>query len=256
MNKQLTPVTYFSGTSGLVLPYPNKSLYPEEFRDKSRLEFYGSLFNSIEINSSFYKIPRGATIQNWVLTTPPEFRFTFKLWKGITHSKELLFNREELEQFMLAISHAGDKKGCMLIQFPPSLTSRMIMQVERLLYAVEKANIGSPWPLALEFRHASWYQPDILEKLEELNTNLVLHDHRSGSVSRQDFDGQVVYLRFHGPDGDYRGTYQDDFIAEYAGYIRDWREEGKTVYVYFNNTMGNAIQNLTSLNTYVQSHET
>jgi uncharacterized protein YecE (DUF72 family) len=62
----------------------------------------------------------------------------------------------------------------------------------------------------------------------------------------------TIYLRFHGPGGKYRGSYDDPILQEYSTYIREWQEEGKTVFVYFNNTMGDAVQNLATLNTFVQ----
>jgi uncharacterized protein YecE (DUF72 family) len=64
---------------------------------------------------------------------------------------------------------------------------------------------------------------------------------------------QFVYLRFHGPEGGYRGSYSDQFLQEYASYVREWIDEGRTVYVYFNNTMGNAVQNLITLNDMVKN---
>ena len=64
-----------------------------------------------------------------------------------------------------------------------------------------------------------------------------------------------VYLRFHGPGGSYRGSYEEDFLYEYAGYIKDWMAEGKVVYSYFNNTMGNAVGNLFKLKDMVTGEE-
>src|ERR1044072_276638 len=90
---------YRSGTSGLVLPVPNKKAFPPEFKDKSRLTYYGSLFNSIEINSSFYKIPQAATVKKWADSVPDNFAFTFKLWREITHIKGLAYQPEDVLRF-------------------------------------------------------------------------------------------------------------------------------------------------------------
>src|ERR1700712_55123 len=106
-------VDYYAGTSGLVLPVPNKTHYPAAFKEKSRLCYYASLFNSIEVNSSFYKIPQAQTIEKWVGMVPDGFRFTFKLWKGITHEKNLIFNPDNISRFMNAISVVGNCKGCL-----------------------------------------------------------------------------------------------------------------------------------------------
>ena len=66
-----------------------------------------------------------------------------------------------------------------------------------------------------------------------------------------DLQADFIYVRFHGPTGNYRGSYSDDVLSEYAGYIMDWVDEGKIVYVYFNNTAGDAFNNLQTLNNLV-----
>ncbi|MBA2422067.1 MAG: DUF72 domain-containing protein, partial [Chitinophagales bacterium] len=88
-----------------------QSLYPPEFQGKSRLTYYASLFNSVEINSSFYKNPKISTIIKWAESVPDNFQFTFKLSKDITHSKGLDFNHEDVDRFIEAIAHVGNKKG-------------------------------------------------------------------------------------------------------------------------------------------------
>ena len=123
----------FAGTSGLILPVKNKLFYPEEFKDKSRLCYYGSLMNSIEINSSFYKVPMASTVQKWADEVPEGFKFTFKLFKEITHSNELLFNEEQVGHFMSVIDRVGDKKGCLLVQFPPRIRIKDFGQFNRLV---------------------------------------------------------------------------------------------------------------------------
>ena len=87
--------------------------------------------------------------------------------------------------------------------------------------------------------------------LEALEMGLVLHDKLTEGTALNDTASDFIYVRFHGPGGNYRGSYDDQFLYEYASYIRDWLADGKTVYVYFNNTMGSAIQNLEALRNYV-----
>ncbi|RQO69913.1 DUF72 domain-containing protein [Pedobacter sp. KBW06] len=244
---------FYSGTSGLLLPFPNKQHYPEEFRDKSRLTFYGTLFNSIEINSSFYKIPMASTVQKWAESVPEDFTFTFKLWKEITHRHALEFDPEAVGRFMTVIAAAGKKKGCLLLQFPPSLRSDQRNQLTQLLHQVRLGDPQQQWKVALEFRHPSWYQEDTWQLMREFRMAIVLHDKPGSASPMRTQEQEFVYLRFHGPEGDYKGGYTDDFLMEYAGYIKDWKEEGKTVYVYFNNTIGDALQNLQSLNRHLSS---
>jgi uncharacterized protein YecE (DUF72 family) len=239
---------YFSGTSGLQLPFPNKQFYPADYRDKSRLFYYGSLFNSIEINSSFYKIPMAATVQKWAESVPEDFRFTFKLWKEITHSKGLVFDAAAVHRFMETINHVGSKKGCLLVQFPPSVTVKYIMPIRHLFSEINHANPGNAWKVAVEFRHPSWYEEDLEELFISDPYGLVLHDKGQSTTPLTAIFSDFVYLRFHGPGGNYKGSYPSDILAEYAEYISDWIMDEKTVYVYFNNTMGDAIANLQDLN--------
>lgn len=242
--------------SGLVLPVANKQAFPPEFQDKSRLNFYASLFNSIEINSSFYKVPMASTVRKWTAEVPQHFRFTFKLWREITHNKGLVFSMADVEKFMRSINEAGNQKGCLLVQFPPSLKIDSIHQLEHLLTALNLHNSEQLWKIAVEFRHLSWYNDTINSILQQYNMGLVIHDMPKSAPPLKVLAGDFVYLRFHGPNGDYRGSYPDDFLYEYAQYIQEWQSEGKIAYVYFNNTMGDSVKNLMSLNRYVsQSSE-
>jgi uncharacterized protein YecE (DUF72 family) len=248
-----SPKKFYSGTSGMALPVPNKSEYPPEFQNGSRLSYYSHLFNSIEINSSFYKIPMARTVAKWTAEVPDNFRLTFKLWRDITHVKDLLFKEDDVHRFMQVINTVVDKKGCLLVQFPPKLDLSVFKQVERLLINIRVADPDSAWTVFLEFRKSYWYTEETHQMLESYNANIVLHDKAGSQMDFIEQDGANVYLRFHGPGGNYRGSYSEDFLYEYSQYIRGWIEEGKTVYAYFNNTMGDAVQNLISLNKFVLS---
>ncbi|WP_285007965.1 DUF72 domain-containing protein [Pedobacter faecalis] len=238
---------FYSGTSGLLLPVRNKLFYPDEFKSKSRLCFYASLMNSIEVNSSFYKIPMASTIARWAEDVPERFRFTFKLFREITHNKGLLFDAELVQRFMDVISHAGEKKGCVLVQFPPSVRIEHLRQLARLVTELRHCDEEMNWNIALEFRHVSLYRDEVYRLLEDNFMALVIQDMPASATPMLDSDLPFVYLRFHGPGGSYRGSYDEQLLYEYAGYISDWLAEGKTVYVYFNNTMGDALKNLNTL---------
>lgn len=249
--KEFSQPEFYAGTSGLMLPVKNKLFYPEAFQDKSRLTYYASLFRSIEINSSFYKIPMPSTVRKWADQVPENFRFTFKLWREITHNKGLQFKVQDVERFIDVINNVGLKKGCLLIQFPPSLKIDMRIQLEKLIIIISEADPDKQWKTAFEFRHRSWYHEDILEILEENGFGIVIHDKPGSETPLIESDVNFKYLRFHGPNGDYKGHYPDDFVYEYAEFSRDWIQEGKAVFAYFNNTMGDAIKNLDMLNSYV-----
>lgn len=96
-----------------------------------------------------------ATVQKWSASVPGHFRFTFKLWKEITHVKGLAFNPKDVNHFMQVIANADNKKGCLLVQFPPSLKIVNMGQLEKLLIAIQDTNLGQNWKVALEFRDKS-----------------------------------------------------------------------------------------------------
>lgn len=238
--------------SGLAMPFP-KYKYPEEFQQSSRLTYYASLFGSIEINSSFYALPKGRTISRWTNEVPENFKFTFKLWKQITHSKNLNFLDADVKNFMEAIESAGKKKGCLLVQFPGSIKGDRLYELQHLLHSVQSNNIDHTWHVAVEFRDNSWYHEDTYDLVRSHNASIVIHDKSRAASYYVAQNFKTIYVRFHGPQGDYRGSYSDAFLDEYAMYIHDWLVEGKSVFVYFNNTMGNAFENLNTLNLYVTS---
>lgn len=243
--------SYKAGTSGLVLPVPNKKAFPPEYQDKSRLTYYSSLLNSLEVNSSFYKVPQAATVKKWAESVPEDFVFTYKLWQEITHIKDFAYDPENVLRFMEVISEAGNKKGCLLVQFPPSLTVERFAQVENLLGILQSIEPAHCYKVALEFRHASWYISEVYELADEYAASIVLHDIPKSANRQLNKKAAFVYLRFHGPAGDYRGGYTDSFLQQQAEIISGWRNEGKDVYVYFNNTIGDAIKNVITLNRFI-----
>ncbi len=241
---------FYCGTSNVVLPVPNKGHYPPEYQDKSRLNYYASIFNSVEVNSSFYKIPMGRTIEKWTKDVPEDFRFTFKLWRGITHNKYLNYEEADIKRFMQAMDMAGGKKGCLLIQLPGSITFQYLPKLKKILDNIKVRGTVADWKLAIEFRHNSWYRDETYQALESYTAAVVMHDMPKSRTPLIDMEAPFVYLRFHGEKGDYRGTYTDEFLQEYAACIKDWISEGKTVFAYFNNTMGQAVHNALALITF------
>ena len=230
---------FFGGTSGLLVTMPKRD-FPPEHTERSRLGFYALHENSIEINSSFYKLPQAKTLSRWINEVPADFRFTFKLWKEITHQKNLLFKTEDVLRFMEAITVPSTNQGCLLVQFPPSLQVNTLPQLAALMNILKNFT----WPVAVEFRHSSWYNDNVFELLNSHQAAMVIQDMPKSAAPMEITADDLVYLRFHGPGGSYRGSYSDGFLYEYAMYIREWREEDKTVYCYFNNTAGDALNNL------------
>lgn len=243
------PQQFFAGTSGLVLLVPNKQAFPVAFKDKSRLAYYAHLFNSLEVNSSFYKVPRAATVARWAQEAGADFTFTFKLFKGITHNKLLAFDKALVKQFMEVVNEAGDKRGSLLIQFPKS-TQVNIKQLRELLLCIQNYNKPG-WQVSVECRNTGWYIDEIYLLLQKFGAGLVIHDMPgSGTPELKPFTNHI-YLRYHGVLGDYRGTYSDAFLQQQATVIAGHISNGRTVYAYFNNTIGQAFENVVSLKSYV-----
>lgn len=238
---------FYAGTSGLMLPVPNKAFYPEAYRDKSRLNYYASMLNSIEINSSFYKIPQPSTVSRWQEDVPENFRFTFKLFREITHAKQLIFDEDLISRFFSVIASASNKAGAILVQFPPSIRVTDLKRLNHLLELLRHADPNQVWDIAVEFRHPSLYNDEIYRLVGNLRMSIVLHDKGNAASPFTETDDPFVYLRFHGPNGDYRGSYDEHLLNEYAYYIKDWLVSGKKVYTYFNNTVGGAFNDLTTL---------
>jgi uncharacterized protein YecE (DUF72 family) len=252
MAKAENPGTFYSGLSGLVLPIP-KYQFPEAFQTSSRLTYYSSLFNSIEINRSFYVLPNGKTLAKWSNEVPENFKFTFKLWKQITHAKGLQFSESDVKIFMDTINSVGNKRGCLLIQFPASVNYESIDQLQHLLDVVQTNNSDNSWKVAIEFRNHSWYTKDTYSLLDDYNTAIVIHDKSRAGSPLVTLKSRTIYIRFHGPKGDYGGTYDEAFLNEYATYIGEWLAAGRSVFVYFNNTKGDAYNNLKVLNKCVHT---
>ncbi len=246
----MASIPFYSGTSNLVLPL-KKADYPEDFKNSSRLGFYASMFSSLEVNATFYALPKKATIEKWAQQVPSHFRFTFKVPKTITHTKDLQFSFEELELFTDTVSAVSDKKGCLLVQLPPKLGRDYEEELAGILESLAENAEG--WNIAVEFRHLSWYHTQVDRMLQSYGAGMVKHDRPPAVTPPVEVSEKFVYLRLHGPEERYRGSYEETVLEEYAKQIMNWLKEGKEVYIYFNNTMGDAYNNLQTLNSMVST---
>lgn len=230
------------GLSGIVLPYP-KYQFPEEAQKFSRLTIYSTFFSSIEVNDSFYKVPQRKTIERWARSVPDHFRFTFKLHQDFTHAKMLSQEAGRTREFVQSISSVGAKRACILVQFPPGFKASSIYYVENLLAELIREIADGGWKMAVEFRDSGWYNEETFDLLKTYNASLALQDIPKSAAPFITTSDDFVYVRFHGPTGNYRGSYTDAFLQEYAEHVTMWADGGKSVFVYFNNTAGSAFQN-------------
>lgn len=232
---------WFFGTSGLVLPVPNKSFYPDDYKAGSRLHYYASLFTSIEVNTTFYSLPRAATVKNWVADVPGDFQFTIKVPKDVSHAKNMQFDRGALKNFLKIVEAADTRKGCLLLQFPAKMEPN-VPKLRSILTSLSK----SGWPIALESRNDLWYEKRIDILLDKFDVIRVIHDWWNFPISLES-SGDIIYIRFHGPERNYRGKYDDAVLEQYAHFIKQCLNDNKTVYTYFNNTLGNVSGDLQAL---------
>lgn len=242
------------GTSNVHLP-GNKLTFPPEYQLKSRLHYYSSILNSVEVNSCFYKTPQQTTFEKWARDVPEDFRFTLKLSKDITHAKELCYDIACMDKFLQAATGIGHKKGCLLIQFPGKISLAHFNQVEQILTELHEYDPKHEWRKAIEFRNSSWYIRETIELLDEYEAALVYQDFSKAKTPSIEGNANFVYIRMHGPTGNYRDSYSDHTLNEVAEKIRQIQLQRKDVYVYFNNTAGNAFENARALQSRIyQSH--
>ena len=231
---------------------PRKS-FPAGFEQYSRLQYYSTLFNSLEINSSFYKVPQAKTFMRWSGEVPDHFRFSVKCWKQVTHGRKLQYNPADVDYFLSCASGMADeKKGCLLLQFPKSIDPTYHDKLVGLLKLIRQYPASVPWRVSVEFRHPGWYTADVYAKMEQVQAAVVVHDMPDSAIVQPPVNLPWVYCRFHGVKGDYRGDYSSTELARYATRIQKWRSEGREVYAYFNNTLGNAYENTHMLHTLIK----
>ncbi len=237
----------YIGTSGYSYKHWwNGVFYPRETPQKHWLEYYAEHFNTVELNVTFYRLPKETVFQGWYKRTPKDFRFTVKGNRYITHIKRLKDCNEPLKLFLKNASGLKQKLALILWQFHP----KMKADPERLTEfctLLKMQKIASQIRHAFEFRHESWFCDEIYGILRNNNLALcIAHSPRWPLVESVTAD--FVYLRFHGGERLYGSNYSEKEMKEWAAKARGWLEEGKDVYAYFNNdAQGFAVKNALSL---------
>ncbi len=239
------------GTSGYNYPHWwNGVFYPSELPQRKWLEFYAEHFDTVELNVSFYRLPKKEVFEGWYKRAPKDFLFAVKGSRFITHIKRLKDCREPLS---LLLDHAAplkEKMGVLLWQLPP----RFIFQKERLEeFCVLLSTLPRSKSLrhAFEFRDETWLCREAFRILEEFNFAFCIAD-GSGLPFVETVTSEVVYLRLHGSQALYGSSYPDRELKEWAEKIRAWRDKGAMVFVYFNNdAYGFAVKNALALIKFV-----
>jgi uncharacterized protein YecE (DUF72 family) len=221
------------GTSGWHYASWRGPFYPETVKPKDFLSHYVTRFSTTELNNPFYRLPTEAAVQCWRDTTPADFLFTWKASRFITHMLKLRNAENGLQVMFDRAGELAPKLGPILFQLPPTLKADR----ERLASFLALLPAGRPY--TFEFRHASWYEPPILELLREHNVALCLSDH-AAAPSPWEATASFVYIRGHGPSGRYWGSYSDETLQRWAADIARWRAEGREVFCYFDNDIKSA----------------
>lgn len=237
----------YIGTSGFSYKGWHERFYPEDLKQADLLSFFSQNFNAVEINSSFYHLPLRKTVQKWVGVTPAGFRFCMKVSRFITHQKKLVDSADYVPAFIDAIQDVAGKKGPLLLQLPPSLKPQFD-RLDDTLRAFRENGHGHRWPIAVEFRHPDWYGAELNALLDRHGAGLVLHDMPGSEVYESSQNLRFIYMRFHGPTGDYGGRYGARRLKKFAKILGEARENGKTIYAFFNNDRdGYAIEDARTL---------
>jgi len=182
------------GTSGYSYPEWKGSFYPENLAAKDMLRFYGGKLPAVEINNTFYRMPKASVLEGWAEQVPGSFRFALKASRRITHMKRLQDAGEETAYLLATAKTLDERLGVLLFQLPPYQKK----DVERLAAFLELLD-GGP-PAAFEFRHASWFDDDVYEALRRKECALCIAD--TGDDGDPPFVSTAPfgYLRLRRPD--------------------------------------------------------
>jgi len=243
----------FIGTSGYNYPHWwNGVFYPSDLPQRRWLEFYAEYFNSVELNVSFYRLPKKEVFEGWYKRTPKKFSFAVKGSRFITHIKRLKNCREPLSVLLDHASPLKEKLGVVLWQLPPQFKFQK-KRLEEFCVLLSTLPRSKPLRHAFEFRDESWFCQEAFRVLEEFNFAFCMA-HGSGLPFMETVTPHFIYLRLHGSEVLYGSNYSDKELNRWAKKIGDWAGEGKTVFVYFNNdAYGFAIKNALSLKKLVTS---
>lgn len=231
------------GTSGWAYAHWRGVLYEPGLPTTRWLQRYADEFDTVELNGSFYRWPQDAQFERWRDQLPTGFVMAVKAARGLTHARRLRSPEVWVERLERGWRALGERGGPLLVQLHPAL-ERDDARLDHFL-DVMPADI----PVAVEFRHPSWDDPQVYELLERHDAAYVV---MSGAhlpcILRA--TASLVYVRLHGPDPDalYGGSYSADDLRWWADRIREWTAQDRDVVVYFNNDLGgNAVRNARDL---------
>jgi uncharacterized protein YecE (DUF72 family) len=236
------------GCSGWNYRHWREVVYPKGLPAKRWLEHYATLFDTVEVNTTFYRLPNRTAVEGWAAQTPPEFVFAVKASRYLTHVKRLADVATGVERFYERIDPLIEvrKLGPVLWQLPPTFRR----DDERLAAALSALPAGRH---CFEFRHDSWFAPEVYELLRRRNAALVIGDTPTRPFQAHELTADWTFVRFHYGSRGRNGNYSDRELSEWADRIGRWRREAE-VYAYFNNDWnGYAVRNGLTLKRLLQT---
>jgi uncharacterized protein YecE (DUF72 family) len=220
------------GCAGWSLP---RAMWPHFPAEGSHLARYAQRFDTVEIDSSFYRPHRAETYARWAAATPEGFRFAVKLPQAITHERRLAGAMPAFDEFLAQVEGLGAKLGCLVVQLPPSLAFEP-RTVQRFLAALRRRHAGG---VALEPRHRSWFAPAVDALLARFGVARVLADPvLFDEAAAPGGWPALVYLRLHGSPRRYWSAYDDALLSRLAERLQRAREEGVQCWCILDNTAG------------------
>lgn len=232
------------GTSGFTYKHWREVFYPEGVPQKKWLEFYAQNFETVELNNTFYAMPRENTCTSWAARTGRNFLFAVKLNRILTHRWRLMHPEELLERYLQAVGCLGSKLGPILVQLPPKWRA----DPQRLDGFLDVAPSQYRW--CLEFRDPAWLCDEVYQVLRKHNAALVIHDLIPDHP--RELTADWTYLRFHGTSG-HDGNYDVQQIKAMAKDVAGYVSKGLDTFAYFNNDLyGYAVKNAMALKEMLQ----
>ncbi len=217
------------GCSGWMYDSWRGRFYPEGEPKRRWLELYAKRFDTVEVNSTFYRLARREAVANWVHQTPPEFEFVVKASRYLTHIKRLVEIEEGIRRFYAPLEpliEAG-RLGAVLWQLPENF-HRDDARLQGWLAALP------PGRHTIEFRHPSWFAPEVMRALKHHGVALAIGDHPQRPFQTHVATASWRFIRFHYGARGRRGNYSDTELETWARRIAQWRRT-HAVYAYFNN---------------------
>lgn len=240
------------GTSGYVYPHWRGRFYPPDLAQDAWLPFYAVRFPTVELNNPFYRLPETATFARWRRAVPRGFVFSVKASRFITHVKRLRDPAGSVDLLFSRAKALGATLGPILFQLPPRWKA-VPERLDELVEAIRRQKQVRRPRIVLEVRDPSWLDQAVTGRLMAGGVALCLADWPECPVEGPITAG-FVYIRRHGTGVRYGGSYTEAMLREDAKRIRGWLEDGRDVYVYFNNDIeAHAVRNAQRLHELVES---